>query len=83
MALFKVFSGLEQNLPQELTPGAIYFTTDTYKMFVDLLNGERILMASGEQVPLVPLYPEDIDNPYKGNQDSSGFLPGYQDIKEY
>ncbi|MCM1323988.1 MAG: hypothetical protein NC218_07490 [Acetobacter sp.] len=77
-AYLRICTGLEANLPQELRPGNIYFTTDTHKMFVDLYE-ERVLMASGEPVP-VPLL---LLPPIEDEENSDEILPGLEEIKEY
>lgn len=74
MAYFKVFSGQEANLPTALNPGAMYFTTDTYRLFVDLPE-ERVLISTGEPVSLYPEKEEgETENPDKEENQESGDL---------
>ena len=49
MALFKVLRGNEDNLPEQLTDGYAYFTSDTNNFYIDHPdeNGELIRSLNG------------------------------------
>ena len=45
MADFKISKGKQSNLPTKITEGAVYITTDSTEMLVDISNTERIRIA--------------------------------------
>nr|CAI9751478.1 hypothetical protein DGKKSRWO_DGKKSRWO_CDS_0187 [uncultured phage]CAI9752365.1 hypothetical protein CVNMHQAP_CVNMHQAP_CDS_0188 [uncultured phage] len=45
MAKFKISKGKQSNLPTTITEGAVYITTDSTEMLVDVSNTERIRIA--------------------------------------
>lgn len=46
MTEVKLYRGLKAELPSVITDGAIYVTTDTGEVFVDVSNTERIQLSS-------------------------------------
>lgn len=48
MDAFKIFKGLEVDLPTAITNGYAYITSDTGKVFVDISDSKRIQLSPGE-----------------------------------
>ena len=46
MAFFRIFRGIEDNLPEVMSDGYMYFCTDTSKLYIDHINKEGILSRS-------------------------------------
>ena len=65
MALLKVFKGLEENLPNDIIEGQLYFTTDSCKLLLDADNEHRIQVGGNNDspeftgVPTAPTAPPD------------------------
>lgn len=77
MALVKFLQGPVDNLPQEISNGSIYFTTDEGKLYIDTEDGERIeinakgaegLIRDGEFVETEEVY-KYIDGGLEKKQD--------------
>ena len=52
MALLKVYKGLEENLPDTITEGQLYFTTDSGKLFLDIDSTNRVQIGVGADSPV-------------------------------
>lgn len=53
MVLFQVFRGLSENLPQNLTDGCVYLTTDDGKLYIDTATTRFLInpdVSSAEQI---------------------------------
>lgn len=52
MALFKILRGSHENLPDKITDGYCYFTTDTGMFYIDTDTGRLVLNANNAQTLL-------------------------------